>query len=306
MSSSPFFDIVLYFIGGSIALTVVGATIHMVVNMYLSQFYWKINKDGRIVALQSFSIRPDTYGFDVIKGQIGAMIPKETTLPKRTEKFWVDISSHIGSNCSFGSDVLIDRDCRLDSAKIGNMCDVRRGVTITDSTLEYGVEVGCDSVITRSLIGKCVLVQSDVTIDNSVLRAHVNALADSTIMHSNILDNSTVGAACQLTNCVVIERVRVAPNIKADNIVIPCSIPYTGQPSETPLVLDGAFIQINTNRSNLLIYKLGSEYYVGTGYRSDQMSYRLGEMDQSMIAMYDEETIEQFNFWKQKLLQGEQ
>ena len=115
--------------------------------------YWSINKDGRLVALRSFTINDDTYGYDVEVNDVGAYIPTDRcNLPPKTEKFWIEYHTKIYNTCTFQSGVYVSDDCVIDNSQLCENVRVKKNCTIMNSIIGENSVIGVENFIKCSII----------------------------------------------------------------------------------------------------------------------------------------------------------
>lgn len=271
-----------------------------------SRRFWKLNKGRHLVALKSFSIRHDTYGYDVLKGQIGAYIPSGTRLPSQTEMFWVDVSSNIGGTCDFGANVIVGRDCTVNDSSLGAGTELRDRAKVYNTTVGVKTNIGVNSVVFESKIGDYGWILFDTEIHKTHMEDNCNVLANSNVVQCKLASHSTVGYNCQFRDTTLMDNVKVTDNVCATGRIIPhnvpCDIVYDMEQEMCRKVLGGEFIVLSGERQPAMIFKLDDEYYLS----NFNIGYKLSELDtDNLNPKTCDELIALIKQWKIKLLEGE-
>lgn len=225
--------------------------------------YWELTDAGFLIAKKSFSLLPETYGYDVEKGSIGAFIPPGTLLPPKTSKFWICHDSKIGNGCVFGSDVYIDHFCSMSNTRILDNVHVKRSSNIHNTTIEENCVIGVSCTITESFIAKNTYLTHDVKLSLCSVAEHSSIAGYTTAHNSSILDNVTIDSNCKITDSYIGSGCYIAPYTVMNDCNVPAKLRLRntcGDPTEH--VLGNVFIYISGEGGAACIHQLDDVYYI--------------------------------------------
>lgn len=222
--------------------------------------YWTINKDGRLVALRSFTINDDTYGYDVEVNDVGAYIPTwRCNLPPQSEKFWVEYHTKIYNSCTFNSGVYVSDDCVIDNSQLGVNVRVKRNSTIMDSMIGDNSVIGVENFIKNSIVKSSFWSLSNVSIVNSMIgdnsAVHTDAILNNSKVHSGVSIRDSV----KLTSGTVYSNSIISSGLTLDNVQVPPNIelqyPYERDP-DIQYLISNMFCYITAPNIMAYVYQV--------------------------------------------------